>query len=166
MKVELGCGRHKREGYTGIDIQPFPGVDIVADVRNIPLPDECADEVYTSHVIEHFWWYEIKDLLAEWIRILKPGGLIVVGTPNANYFHAGYQRIDDISEVDVKNGLDDHAMLTLTMLYGNDRNFNQHKCLFNFNLLQLFLKDAEIISTHDAAGHPRDLVVLGIKPDE
>jgi len=33
IKLDIGCGKNKKEGFIGIDIYDFPGVDIVADVR-------------------------------------------------------------------------------------------------------------------------------------
>lgn len=54
MKLDIGYGAGKAEGFVGIDIRDLPGVDIVADItKGVDLPDGCAEEVLLSHVMEH-----------------------------------------------------------------------------------------------------------------
>lgn len=74
------------KGWINVDIQaspkaPYPP-EILSDVRSIPLEDGCADEVMALHLIEHFYLWEVPDVLAEWRRLLKPGGLLVLELPN------------------------------------------------------------------------------------
>lgn len=52
--INLGCGRTNPPHYFGIDIQEFPGVNLVCDLTNgIPLPDKCADAVLAKDFLEH-----------------------------------------------------------------------------------------------------------------
>jgi hypothetical protein len=51
-------------------------------VEPTPLPDECADELMAAHVIEHFFGWETQYVLAEWKRMLKPGGKLILELPN------------------------------------------------------------------------------------
>lgn len=81
VKLNIGCGDKKVPGYIGIDIVDR-GQEIVADIRNIPLPDNHADEILSVHVIEHVYQWEAAPLLTEWLRILKPGGKMVIECPN------------------------------------------------------------------------------------
>jgi hypothetical protein len=55
MKLDIGCGANKKEGFTGIDIAAIEGVDIVHDLNVYPWPieDNSIDEVWCSHYIEH-----------------------------------------------------------------------------------------------------------------
>jgi len=41
--------------------------DIVADARMLPFNGESFDNVYSSHLIEHFSHREVRDILLEWI---------------------------------------------------------------------------------------------------
>lgn len=80
MKLNLGCGNKKLPGFVNVDIQG--NADIVADVREVPLDDSVADELHAYHVIEHFYLWEVGELLAEWRRLLKPGGRLVLELPS------------------------------------------------------------------------------------
>lgn len=86
MKLNLGCGRRVLDGFTNVDIQHSPKAprapEILADLRSVPLPDGCADEAHAYHVIEHFVAWEAPIALAEWRRLLKPGGLLVLELPD------------------------------------------------------------------------------------
>lgn len=56
----------------------------LGDCRNTGLPNDHFDIVHASHIIEHVEWHEIESTLAEWKRILKPGGRLEVWTVNAS----------------------------------------------------------------------------------
>jgi SAM-dependent methyltransferase len=54
--VDLGCGENKRPGCIGVDFRDAPGVDIVQNLGIFPwrsIPDQIADVVYSSHLLEH-----------------------------------------------------------------------------------------------------------------
>lgn len=78
MRLNLGCGNKKIEGFTGVDIKD---ADIVADIRNLPFDDESVEEIMAIHVCEHFYVTEILSVLKEWRRVLKPGGKMVLELP-------------------------------------------------------------------------------------
>jgi predicted SAM-dependent methyltransferase len=87
VKVDLGCGQNKNEGFLGIDIEPHKGVDIVWDLEEYPwpLPDECAELVVASHLVEHIEPHKgnfIKFMNEAW-RILKVGGKFMIACPYA-----------------------------------------------------------------------------------
>ena len=52
----------------------------VADVRRLPFRDDSFDAIYSMGTIEHF--AESEAALVEMIRVLRPGGRIVLGVPN------------------------------------------------------------------------------------
>lgn len=54
---------------------------MVADARSLPFPTEYADEVHAYHLIEHFYRWEVGEVLAEWYRVLKVGGVLVMELP-------------------------------------------------------------------------------------
>jgi SAM-dependent methyltransferase len=53
------------------------GVDL--EKQPLPLPDASYDVVIASHVLEHL--ENATDALAEWLRVLRPGGHLLIGVP-------------------------------------------------------------------------------------
>jgi ubiquinone/menaquinone biosynthesis C-methylase UbiE len=86
MRINVGCGRHILEGWINCDVARSPKAsrdpEILAQATAIPLPDACADEVMGIHIFEHFYFWEAPKALAEWHRLLKPGGLLVLEMPD------------------------------------------------------------------------------------
>lgn len=84
IKLNLGCGNRHLAGFINVDLADNwckKKPEIVCDVRKLEIPNEFADEVHAYHVFEHFYRYEADDILDEWIRVLKPGGLLVLELP-------------------------------------------------------------------------------------
>jgi SAM-dependent methyltransferase len=66
----------------------YPGVTAVrGNLVALPLPDAAVDVVLNLQVIEHLW--DQPGFLAECARVLRPGGLLVVSTPNRITFSPG-----------------------------------------------------------------------------
>lgn len=85
MKIDLGCGRKKKEGFFGIDCQPLEGVDLVCDCNEvIPLPDNYAIEVNATDFLEHINNNKRIHIMTEIWRILKPDGLFYSMTPSTD----------------------------------------------------------------------------------
>lgn len=83
LKLDLGCGGRKQPGFTGVDSLSFPGVDVVADLRQRwPFEDSSVDEAYSSHCLEHFDANERVHFLNELWRVLKPGAKCTVIVPH------------------------------------------------------------------------------------
>lgn len=83
LKLDLGCGIRRREGFTGVDFISFPGVDIVADLRQKwPWDNDSVDEVHCSHFLEHLERMERCHFLNELYRVLKPGAKATIITPH------------------------------------------------------------------------------------
>jgi predicted SAM-dependent methyltransferase len=75
LRLNLGCGPKPLPGYLNVDIAAAPEVDLVAPVTELPmLPDGCAVEVRLDAVFEHLYRWERPRALAEWHRLLAPGG--------------------------------------------------------------------------------------------
>jgi SAM-dependent methyltransferase len=53
---------------------------VVGDVRAMPIADASVDAVYSMGTIEHFEEYAVAT--REIFRVLRPGGVAVVGVPN------------------------------------------------------------------------------------
>lgn len=74
LKLDIGCGSNKREGFLGVDLVKTAATDVVADATNLPFKDNCVDYVYSRRCIQH-----IKDdvkALKEIYRVLKVNGKV------------------------------------------------------------------------------------------
>ncbi|AFP38760.1 class I SAM-dependent methyltransferase [Mycolicibacterium smegmatis] len=103
--LEAGCG----EGYgadliadvarrvIGLDYDEatvahvrarYPRVDIRhGNLAELPLPDASVDVVVNFQVIEHLW--DQAQFVSECFRVLRPGGVFLVSTPNRITFSPG-----------------------------------------------------------------------------
>lgn len=92
VKIELGCGSNKQEGFKGIDILAHPGVDFVANLEEglSFLKDNSVDEFYSAHFLEHINNFEL--LMSEIYRALKPGGICTIIVPHFSnpYYYSDY----------------------------------------------------------------------------
>lgn len=94
MKVHFACGKHIWDGFYNIDAVRDPKAtrdpELLFEFRfdggklveQLPLADGCATELHAMHIIEHFYRYDVDAAVAEWKRILRQGGKIVLELPN------------------------------------------------------------------------------------
>jgi len=82
-RVELGCGKVKRPGFIGLDIDPNSDADIVADVRDpLPWADGAVDYIVADNLMEHIG-APFGRVMNECWRVLRPGGRMQVIVPRA-----------------------------------------------------------------------------------
>ena len=90
--LEMFSGRIKKENLCGAEIEEDKvatvrerGIDCIllnARKPGIPRGDNSFDYVFSSNVVEHMPRNHYKKYLLEFHRVLKPGGRLLVGTPN------------------------------------------------------------------------------------
>lgn len=74
------------ESYTTSEVSAEAGCDLVLDVRNMPeVPSDSYDCIYCSGVLEHVDDYQAA--LNEMTRVLKPGGVMLLGVPFRQAIH-------------------------------------------------------------------------------
>lgn len=73
--------------YVGLDMREGPGVDVVADAKAIPFPDNEFEVIISTDCLEHVDWP--RDVIREAFRVTKPGGLFYLTTVFAFEIH-GY----------------------------------------------------------------------------
>ena len=101
IKLHLGCGTKKKEGWINIDSVKECKPDLLHDITQpLPYPDLSADEVLAEDLLEHFDKYQRFVVFYEWVRVLKLGGEITVQVPNFRkilfkYFKFGYDNFVD-----------------------------------------------------------------------
>ena len=87
--LELGSGvNKKRDGWITVDMYD---ADINYDLRKgIPLPNNTVNKIYTSHMLEHIPYKQLKIFINECYRVLKERGELLVSVPNARLYIASY----------------------------------------------------------------------------
>jgi SAM-dependent methyltransferase len=87
LKLNLGCGKSKMEGYVGVDVRKFAGSDAVEVECNLgtdkwPFKDDSVDEAHCSHMIEHLTAEQRIHFCNELDRVLKPGAKCLLIAPH------------------------------------------------------------------------------------
>ena len=105
--LDLGCGRGEwlellmREGYApmGVDLDegmleacrasglPARNIDAISALRE--LPDASQVAVTGFHIAEHLPFEVLQELVAQALRVLRPAGLLILETPNAESLVVG-----------------------------------------------------------------------------
>ncbi len=156
-RIEVGSGFSPRPGYLHVDALPgLPQLDLVA-TDALPLPDDWADEVLAVHMVEHVPAGRLQDVLRGWRRVLRPGGRLVLHTPNGTALARAY----------LDGGLEARWPV-LAAMYGYDRapwdassagalgTFADHRMLFDLPLLQQQLVEAGFTDVADVSGQDPD----------
>jgi ubiquinone/menaquinone biosynthesis C-methylase UbiE len=74
-------GREWRE--IRLDLDPSVTPDVVASITDMrPIADASVDAVWSSHNLEHLSAHEVPIALAEFLRVLRPGGLALITLPD------------------------------------------------------------------------------------
>ena len=82
-KLNLGCGKNYKEGWTNLDLNRKIKADIYANLeKKLPFKDDTFDYVYASHVLEHI--HNLIGLMGELKRICKKGAVIDMRVPHAS----------------------------------------------------------------------------------
>ena len=84
LKLDLGCGPSKREGFHGVDQTGFAGVDTVCDLTKTPWPwlDNSVSEAHASHFVEHLTAWQRVAFWNELYRVLVPNGTAQIIVPH------------------------------------------------------------------------------------
>ena len=82
IKLNLGCGRARIDGYVNVDVANLPEVDVVHDLDVGPWPIETAsaERIDAKDVFEHVANPIV--FMTEAHRVLEPGGVLHIRTPH------------------------------------------------------------------------------------
>jgi len=110
--ANLGCGARSHPDWINIDIAPQrPGV-IAHDLsKGIPLDDASCDAVYHAHLLEHLRRADALRFIRDCLRVLKPGSIVRVATPDLERMARLY--LDTLQKS--HDGADQHEWMTLEM---------------------------------------------------
>jgi SAM-dependent methyltransferase len=155
--LNVGCGYPTRQGihptFQGaewrelrLDIDPTVNPDIVCSMIDMqPIATNSVDAVWSSHNLEHLHRHEVPLALAEFMRVLRPGGQMLLTMPD----------LQRIAELVASDGLENEAyrspsgpITPLDMIYGHTPSLARgnhhmaHKTGFTARTLRQLLVDA------------------------
>jgi len=112
MKLNLGCGNKRKEGFLGVDAFECEAVDQVADLRErLPFENDSVEEIWMDNVIEHI--PDLPAFMSELRRICRDGARITMITPHfasiaswrdpTHVHHLSYFSMDHFAKADVSH---------------------------------------------------------------
>lgn len=85
LKLNLGCGRRRHEGFVNIDKQRLAEADMIWNLERTPMPfkPNSVSEIVCEHVLEHI--NNFMPLMEDIHRVCKPCALVKVTVPYFRY---------------------------------------------------------------------------------
>ena len=86
MKLNLGSGIKKYDGFLNVDADPSVNPDILVDLETgkLPIDDNSVDEIKAYHIFEHIGENFFK-FLQELYRVCENGAIIDVHVPHPRH---------------------------------------------------------------------------------
>src|SRR5215469_9077478 len=126
--LNVGCGYPDKQGlhpaFQGpdwqevrLDIDPSVNPDVICSMTDMrPIETASIDAIWSSHNLEHLHRHEVPIALLEFLRVLRPGGQMLLTLPD----------LQKIAELVASDGLEDEAyrspsgpITALDMIYGH-----------------------------------------------
>jgi len=138
LKIHLGCGKRYLPGYVHVDVDDFPHITYKHDIASLPMFDDgSADILYSCGALPYFDRCEVMDVLKEWYRVLKKGGILRLSVPD----------FDSIIRIYIQSDRDLSSLGVLGPLYGrwhintaSGKTLFYHKTVYNFRALSTLLE--------------------------
>lgn len=148
LRLNLGCGQRILPGYVNIDRFPSCRAAVEGDIRDLPYPDGCAEEILAEHLFEHLPFADEEKVWRECHRLLCPGGNLVLEVPDFEWVcrtflaaQEGFPAFYQVGALDHYFGhgksLDKRWGILTTMFFGNQNGGGQfHQNAYTAGKLQ------------------------------
>lgn len=125
LKIHLGAGPINLQGWVNIDARQAPHVHLRSEGFALnEFVDGAISEIYMCHVLEHFSFEEVSEILGNLHKKLKVGGVLRLSVPDFDRLITVYQA----------NG-NNLELIKFALMGGQDYAHNFHKCVFNLEAL-------------------------------
>jgi predicted SAM-dependent methyltransferase len=132
LRLHLGSGRSPKSGWVNLDLFGDP-VDLAWDLRRrLPLKEGSVDTIFQEHLLEHFTLEKGLALTRECYRVLKPGGVLRVGVPDAKAYARAYVRGGGGPIASVRPGRPTRLLALQEVFYRHG-----HRTMYDFDTLAL-----------------------------
>ena len=89
MKLNMGCGNKKVDGYVNVDLSPACHPDVVCDLEVLPWPwpDNSIEAVRFNHCLEHLGQDSrvFLGIMKELYRVCEDGAEIEINVPHPRH---------------------------------------------------------------------------------
>jgi len=137
--LHFGGGDNRIKDFLNIDGDMMTACDVIADVNHrIKLRSNSFYVIYSSHVFEHIPRSKTKKVLAEWHRVLKPGGKCYIAVPDLEEVLKEY--ISGLSSFDTEVGKKNAELMAGIIYGGQDTRHNFHYFGYSFVTLKSLLE--------------------------
>ncbi|AYQ27191.1 MULTISPECIES: hypothetical protein [unclassified Polaromonas] len=121
LKIHLGAGPINIQGWISIDARQAPHIHLRSEGFALnEFADSAVSEIYMCHVLEHFSFEEVGEILRNFRKKLKVGGVLRLSVPD----------FDRLVTIYHANG-DNLELIKLALMGGQDYEYNFHKSVFN-----------------------------------
>lgn len=93
VRLHIGAGDKRLDGWVNVDLKRLPGVDVVADVTK-GLRFENVEAIFAEHFLEHLFITDALSFLLESHRVLAATGRLRLSTPNLDWVWSTHYRLD------------------------------------------------------------------------
>ncbi len=171
VRLNLGCGDKILAGYLNVDVvaaRAGQTPDVLCDLHDLSVFESSfADEILAVHVVEHFWRWEIEAILCEWLRVLKPGGQMILECPNLISACEAFLKDPERAALPTKEG-----QRTMWVFYGDPAwkdPYMIHRWGYTPESLKRLMESVGFINVRQEPAQfklrePRDMRVVGEKP--
>lgn len=85
-KIHLGCGSNIFQGWDNYDYLPAPGAYFIDLTKPLEFDSNSVDFIFFEHTLEHFDEVDGYNLLKQFFRVLKNGGVARIITPSLDTY--------------------------------------------------------------------------------
>jgi predicted SAM-dependent methyltransferase len=90
LRLHLGSGSQPKKGWLNVDLAGDP-IDLAWNLAyGIPFGDATVDAIFHEHLLEHIPLQAGIAVMDESFRVLKPGGILRIGVPDAGELLTSY----------------------------------------------------------------------------
>lgn len=152
VRLDLGAGPISPAGYRPL------GRRFGSEIYPLAAADASVDVIRASHVLEHFPDRQVAEVIKDWVRALRPGGVLRIAVP-------------DFGEIAKRYLAGDHLPTGSYIMGAQVDADDYHKALFDRGRLRQIMADAGLIllrpwqsEIDDCARYPISLNIEGTRP--
>jgi predicted SAM-dependent methyltransferase len=151
MKLDLGSGHVRIDGWLRVDLDPEADADFRIAIQDLEkhFKPNTIDEIRAYHVLEHVRPKEVFPTMRSWWKVLKPGGKVTIEVPDCEGVMIAYAK-GQTSWAEVKR-----------VILGADQDATEwmvHRNLFNTGAVRRFFEITGFVNIKKDTTRPFEVV--------